>query len=62
LDKIFKKRYLESTKSTWNWIWSYFAWLIAKIHKWEIFVVNSTKEDWTNICVKLPLKLNWDSL
>lgn len=51
---IFKQRYVWSTKDSWNWIWSYFASTIAKVHKWEVFVWWSDKETGTTICIRLP--------
>ncbi len=50
---LFKERYIQSNKETWNWIWSYFSSLIAKIHKWEIFVWASCESCWTTICIRL---------
>lgn len=54
--KLFKQRYVNTTKKNGNWIGTYFASIIAKIHGWDIWIKESTIENGTTICVKLPKK------
>ncbi|MDD2565548.1 MAG: PAS domain-containing sensor histidine kinase [Candidatus Gracilibacteria bacterium] len=54
--KLFKQRYVNTTKKNGNGIGTYFASIIAKIHGGDIWIKESTIENGTTICVKLPKK------
>ncbi|EKE29872.1 MAG: Sensor protein [uncultured bacterium (gcode 4)] len=55
--KLFKEKYLKSSKENGNWIWAYFANLIAKAHLGSIAIKGTDEKTWTVISVILPKNL-----
>ncbi|EKE27171.1 MAG: PAS/PAC sensor signal transduction histidine kinase [uncultured bacterium (gcode 4)] len=50
---LFKEK-VKSTKPNWCWLWTYSVGLACKTIGWEIRIVESTKENWTIIEIKIP--------